>query len=245
METVMNGEIPRKVISPSESHETPVSANFHTGSETANNGRSGHSIETNTRLSGIPGVGNIPWGEHLCVFYTGKQELLKLVVPYLAAGLRNNEFCMWITGEPVTERDAIEALEAVLPQAQKYFIQKQLEIVPYQQWYLSSGAFNEEIVLQGWISKAHDAEAKGFAGLRLTGNPFWLRSEEEWSQFISYEKKVEAAIQFERMIALCTYPLERYPHEHMYRTLSAHGSTLLNMRTEWRRLELCRPSSSS
>ena len=187
-------------------------------------------------------MGKIAWGEHLCVFYNGKQELLKLVVPFMAAGLQDNEFCMWITGGLVTQTDAIQALESVLPQTQQYILEKRLEILSYDDWYLPSGVFNAEIVLHGWASKARYAEAKGFAGMRVTGNPFWLCSEEEWTQFGAYEKKVESAIQSERMLALCTYPVEQYPHVHMAQTLSTHGSTLLNTTSEWRRLELCRPT---
>lgn len=198
--------------------------------------------ELETRNSGITGLGKIRWGEHLCFFYNGKQELLKLVAPFIAAGLQNNELCMWITGGLVTESDAIQALEAVLPQTQEYVTANQLDVLPYDGWYLSSGAFNAELVLQGWVSKARYAEANGFAGLRVTGNPFWLSSEEEWTQFSSYERTVESAIQSKRMLALCTYPLEPDPHVHMSRALSTHGSTLLNLGGEWRRLELCRPS---
>lgn len=63
------------------------------------------------RDSGVKGAGTIPWGEHLCFFYNGKQEGLNLVTSFVAAGLQDNEFCMWITGGLVTERDAIQALE--------------------------------------------------------------------------------------------------------------------------------------
>jgi hypothetical protein len=108
----------------------------------------------NTRRSGIPGVGNIGWGEHLCALYNRKQELLKLVVSFIEAGLLDNEFCMWITGEPITQRDAFEALEAVLPEAHEYLIRKRLEILPYHQSYLSSGAFNQKMVLENWLSSS-------------------------------------------------------------------------------------------
>jgi hypothetical protein len=195
---------------------------------------------TNTRRSGIPGVGNIGWGEHLCAFYDRKQDLLKLVVSFIEAGLRDNEFCVWITGEPVTERDACEALEAVFPQAREYLIRKRLEILPYHQSYLPSGAFNQEMVQENWVSKARDAEAKGFAGIRITGNPFCLQSESERAQFGCYERKLEAAIRSERVLALCTYPTERCSNDHMVQILANHGSTLLNGNSEWQRLELRR-----
>lgn len=190
------------------------------------------------RRSGIPGVGKIGWGEHLCVLYKTQQELLKLVVPYIQAGLEDNEYCMWITGDPVTEQDAVEALEAVFPQTHEYLIGKQLEVLSHDHWYLSSGSFNEAMVLENWITRARYAEAQGFAGIRITGNPFWLQSEEEWAQFGCYEHKVEAAITSERVLALCTYPIHRCSEDHMVQIFSTHGSTLLNRNNDWQRLEL-------
>ena len=238
----MSEESSPGVASGKELYGDPVSGNLKPVRELVDDGRPQHSVKNaNTRRSGIPGVDNIDWGEHLCAFYNGKQELLKLTVSFIQAGLLDNEFCMWITGEPVTERDAFEALEAVLPQAHEYLIQKRLEILPYHLWYLSSGAFNEEMVVENCVSKARSAEAKGFAAFRITGNPFWLQSEEEWAQFGCYEQKVEAAIRSERVLNLCTYPIERCSHDHMFQILSNHGSTLLNRNSEWQHLEIrCR-----
>jgi len=237
----MSEETSREVASGNEFYGDPVSANLKPVRELGDDGWPQHSVKNvNTRRSGIPGVGNVGWGEHLCAFYDRKEELLKLVVSFIEAGLLDNEFCIWITGESVMERDACEALEAVFPQAHEYLIRKRLEILPYHQWYLSSGVFNQEMVLENWVSKSRYAEANGFAGIRITGSPFWLQSKEEWAWFGGYERKVEAAIRSERVLALCTYPTERCSDDHMVRILSNHGSTLLNGNNEWQRLELRR-----
>ena len=65
------------------------------------------------RRVGIPGTSTVHWGEHLCAFFYTKTDLLNLVVPYIKAGLEDNEFCLWITEEGM-EQQAIEALEQVL-----------------------------------------------------------------------------------------------------------------------------------
>ena len=71
-----------------------------------------------TRRIGIPGTTTTRWGEHLCAFFYMKADLLNLIVPYVKAGLEDNEFCLWITGGPVTKTEAFEALKAALPTAQ-------------------------------------------------------------------------------------------------------------------------------
>ena len=195
-------------------------------------------MASQNRRIGIPGAEPVPSGEHLCVFFHTKAELLQLVVPFIQAGLEDNEFCMWVTGGPVNEREAFQALEQVLPNAHEYLARKQLEILPYTQWYLSSGVFNPKIVLDNWMSKARHSQAKDFAGIRITGNPLWLKSEADWARFGNYEKTVHEAIRTERVLALCTYPMEICESRSMLDTLSAHSSTLIQQGYTWQRLVL-------
>ena len=126
--------------------------------------------------------------------FDSQEELFSLVVPYVKAGLEDNEFCMWITGDPLTEQDAFKALETALPYAHQYLAHKQLEIVASRQWYIPSGKFDAQLVLDSWLSRAQYAEAQGFAGIRITGNPVWLESEEDWTQFRLYEEAIQLRI---------------------------------------------------
>lgn len=73
------------------------------------------------RKSGITFIGNISWGTHLCQFYKTKEDLLDILVPYFKAGLENNEFCMWVTSEPLHVEDAKTALGKVVKDLDHYF----------------------------------------------------------------------------------------------------------------------------
>jgi hypothetical protein len=53
------------------------------------------------RNSGIALIGEVPWGTHFCQFYQTRKDLIDILVPYFKAGLENNEFCMWVTSEPL------------------------------------------------------------------------------------------------------------------------------------------------
>lgn len=194
---------------------------------------------------GIPGIEEADWGEHICVFFYTKDDLLKLTVPYIKAGLEDNEFCMWITGEPITENDAFHALEQVLPNAHHYMVNKQLEILPHTQWYLSSGIFEPQVVLHNWVSKAKHAQAKGFEGVRITGNPFWLASEHDWDQFGAYEQAVTQSIRNERVLALCTYRIDVCQINQVMQTLSSHGTALIAHHQHWQRHAIPQPYKRS
>lgn len=140
-----------------------------------------------TRRTGIDIIGDISWGTHFCQFYRTKKDLIDILVPYFKAGLENNEFCIWITSKPLSEDDAAKALAKVLPDLDSYLKKGQIEIIPHDRWYLNKGGFNSKKALKGCLSKLDQALAKGYDGLRLTGNTFWLEKK-DWKNFTDYER---------------------------------------------------------
>jgi hypothetical protein len=160
------------------------------------------------RNSGIALIGEVPWGTHFCQFYQTRKDLIDILVPYFKAGLENNEFCMWVTSEPLNVEDAKKAMKKAMPRLDEYLEKGQLEILPYDQWYIKDGIFEEKRVLDGWVSKLDRALQKGFDGLRLTGNTFWIEKQ-DWDAFTDYEAAVDSVLGNYKMIAICTYSLEK------------------------------------
>ena len=62
------------------------------------------------RKLGIAGVEDVPWGTHICQVYTTQTDLLDILTPYFSEGLKSNEFCLWITAEPLGAAAAKAAL---------------------------------------------------------------------------------------------------------------------------------------
>src|ERR1700716_3834959 len=62
------------------------------------------------RRTGIPVLGRISWGAHICLFYETKQDLLDTHVAYFKIGLQDDEFCLWAISDPITEEEARDAL---------------------------------------------------------------------------------------------------------------------------------------
>ena len=42
---------------------------------------------------------DMPWGSHVCQFFNGKEDLVKMLVPYFKQGLEKNDACVWLVGE--------------------------------------------------------------------------------------------------------------------------------------------------
>ncbi|OGN97326.1 MAG: hypothetical protein A2Z77_02620 [Chloroflexi bacterium RBG_13_51_36] len=189
-------------------------------------------MEDGPRNSGIDVIGSVPWGTHFCQFYRTKNDLIDILVPYFKAGLESNEFCMWVTSEPLVVAEAQEAMRKAVNDFDQYLRRGQIEIIPYNEWYLLGGTFDDDRVLEGWISKLEQALARGYSGLRLTGNTFWLERN-HWQAFTEYEAKVNDVISKHRMIAACTYSLDKCDGAAVIDVVKNHQFALIKKEGKW------------
>ncbi|MFQ6073622.1 MAG: PAS domain S-box protein [Candidatus Bathyarchaeia archaeon] len=188
------------------------------------------------RKTGIDVIGDAPWGTHFCQFYQTKEDLLDVLVPYFKAGLESNEFCMWVTSEPVSEEEAKEAMRRAVPNFDRYVERGQIEIVPHTEWYVKGGVFNLQRVLSAWIDKLDQALAKGYDGIRVTGDAAWLEKRDR-RNFADYEKEVNNVIGKYRMIAICTYSLDKWGASEVIDVVCNHQFALIRRRGEWELVE--------
>ncbi len=189
-------------------------------------------MDITLRKTGIRALGNVPWGTHFCQFYSTRRDLLEILVPYFKAGLEGNEACMWICSDPLSVEDAKKALRQAVPDLASRLRRGQIEILPHDDWYLSRGHFGAKRVLKAWADKLDGALARGFEGLRLSGNTFWLEKK-DWDRFRDYEEEVDATIRRCRMLALCTYSLDRCGVHEIVDVLSNHGLSLIRREGKW------------
>src|SRR3990170_7929644 len=188
------------------------------------------------RKAGIDFIGDVPWGTHFCQFYKTKKDLIDILVPYFKAGLENNEFCMWVTSKPLTGKDAVKALAKVLPDLDSYLKKGEIEIIPHDKWYMRNGVFNSKKVSKGLLKKLDKALAKGYDGLRLTGNTFWLEKK-DWKSFTNYEKEVDSVIGEYNIIALCTYSLYKCEANEVIDVARNHQFVLIKREGKWDLIE--------
>jgi PAS domain S-box-containing protein len=188
------------------------------------------------RKTGIHIIGDVPWGTHFCQFYKTKKDLLDILVPYFKTGLKNNEFCMWVTSEPIQKEEALKTMKKAVPHFLKYLEKGQIEILPYTEWYLKGGKFSSLRVLQRWVERLNQALDKGYEGLRLTGNTFWLEKK-DWRKFTDYEEEVNNVIGKYNMIAICTYSLDKCGANEVIDVVRNHQFALIKRGQKWERIE--------
>lgn len=193
-------------------------------------------MEGNLRKIGSEVVDKVPWGTHFCQFYQTKEDLLDILVPYFKSGLEGNEFCMWVTSEPLSVEEAKGALRKVMPDFDERLKKGQIEIIPHTEWYLKGGTFSMERILNGWLDKLNQAKARGYEGIRVTGNTAWLEKN-GWKGFAEYEEAINNTIGKYPMIAICTYAIDKCGAGEVIDVVYNHQFAFIKQEGKWRIVE--------
>src|SRR5258707_6657603 len=189
-------------------------------------------MTTEMRKTGVDVVGDMPWGTHFCLFYETKEDLLDTSVSYCKAGLESQEFCLWVVAEPLKEGDARHALKQAVPDFDRYIGEQSIEIVSARDWYLQDGTFDLMRVISGWNEKLARASARGYAGVRVTGDTAWLEKK-DWKDFCEYEESLNQAIAGQHLAVLCTYPLAACGAAEILDVVRTHQFAVTKRRGSW------------
>ncbi len=181
------------------------------------------------RNSGIDIIGDVKWGTHFCQLYHREEDLMDILASYIKTGLENNELCVWIT---LNYLSAKKALEKSISDLDTYLENKQIEIIPYNDWYLKTGFFDPQEVLSGLIEKLSKALTSNYDGLRLTEDIFYLE-EEYRDDFAEYEKEINRVIGNSQILALCSYALNEYSAVEIINIVTSHQFALVKKEGRW------------
>ena len=191
---------------------------------------------TELRKTGISVIGDVRWGTHFCYFYETKQDLLETLVLYFKAGLESKEFCVWVVSQALSVEEAKHALGQAVPDLERHLAEGALEIHSHDEWYLRDGRWDPQRVLQSWREKLNQTLAKGYAGLRASGDGGWIQND-DWMVFREYEKQVNAMIADQRSIILCTYPLTTSPGDQVFDVAHIHQVAVARRNGSWEVIE--------
>src|SRR5882762_6883355 len=184
------------------------------------------------RKTGVQVVGDMTWGTQFCLSYETRADLLETLVSYCKAGLENQEFCLWVVAEPITKEDARLGLERAVPDLDRYLAEQSIETVAARDWYLQEGTFDLNKVINGWNEKLARATARGYAGVRVTGDTAWLEKK-DWKDFCEYEESLNQAIAGQRLAVLCTYPLAECGAAEILDVVRTHQFAVTKRRGSW------------
>ena len=173
-------------------------------------------------------------------FNETKKDLLEIVVPFFKAGLQANEFCLWVvaSSELLTINEAKAVLHEAVPNFDRLLKNGNIEIVPYDKWFLTGRAVDTNKAIARFRQKVNEAVNSGFSGARLTGSPTWMRNDLRARSFREFEHKFDGQLVREQMIAACTFPLRLSGAEDILDAARTHQFAVTVRKGVWKRVEI-------
>jgi KaiC/GvpD/RAD55 family RecA-like ATPase len=144
--------------------------------------------------------------DHVILFYSKPEDKRMVLFTYLKAGLDNGEAAAYVAGEDeVTE--VRRAMKDFGLEVEKLEENEALKIIDYRQWYIINGKFNPSKTMSLWKKLYKDALAKGFKGLRVTGEMTCFFKHKMVEELIEYEKALHRVLDLS-MAAICAYNID-------------------------------------
>jgi signal transduction histidine kinase len=190
-------------------------------------------MTTEMQKTGIDVVGDmVAWGAHFCLFYETREDLLDTLIAYCKSGLGREEYCLWIVAEPLTIEEATAALKAAVPDLDRHLADSRMEIVSARDWFLQGGTFDGKRLTDAWYEKLARVSARGYAGMRVTGDTTWL-AKKDWGHFCDYEDGLNEVIGNQSLAVLCTYPLATCGAPEILDVVRTHQFVLARRHGNW------------
>jgi len=185
---------------------------------------------TNLTKYGIPGIDNVPFGIHVCHFYRAREDLVDAVVPYFAAGLRNNESCVWVS--PFSTDEAAAALGGASTGLEAMLDQGRVRIFDAQTWHASTKGMDKNAVVEFWLREEEKALSTGYRGLRSAVNTSFLDAD-DWDALMDCEGAISDAIRDRRILMLCSYDAQRCQATGVLEAVRTHQHALERRDVNW------------
>jgi hypothetical protein len=198
-------------------------------------------MKTTTTDCGIPHIGKIQWGSHICHFFQKRDDLVRALVPYFRAGLENGERCIWVTGDPFRAAEAQSELARSMVNLDRFLREGRIRILDAEDWYARSTESRKESVIDSWLREEKEAALASCVGLRIAGNLSYLK-QEDMASFMEYETQVNRVFPSHQIVALCSYDIRKCGSSDVSNIVRAHRYTLGRVDNGWEITVTARPT---
>ncbi len=184
-------------------------------------------------------TGRIGLGDHACQFFRTARDLSETLIPYFKTGLEQNEACVWVTAPPYPADRALSELRVAVPYADRLSANGQLQIYSYDEWYLKYAELGLDELVRVWLTRAQEATAAGYAGLRISGNGSFV-AREAWPKFMADENAYDAARRGQPIATLCSYWLNTCEADDVLDVLHCHDCGWAKHKEGWEEVVISR-----
>lgn len=160
--------------------------------------------------------------DHLCLVYESHEEQVAAFVPFIRAGLVQNDKCIYLTDDSDASW-VISRLGANDFPIDEYLKSGAFSIIGTRDAYLKDGLFDLEAIMSFWDGQIKAAVEAGYRCVRATGEMTWaLRDFPGCDRLLEYESRVNSVLPSAKLIGLCQYDRKRFDPAFIQRVIHTH-----------------------
>jgi len=166
--------------------------------------------------------------DHAIMFYSKNEDKHQVLFTYLQAGLNQGQAAAYIASEESTDeiKHAMKQFGIDVGSLEKTGA---LRVINYKDWYLTGGSFHISKTIEMWRRLYEESVAKGFKGLRVTGETECFFKNRMVKELVEYEKALHRVLDVP-MAAICAYNTDTIANEgkgELYLDLIKAHSTVI------------------
>jgi hypothetical protein len=164
---------------------------------------------------------------HICAFFDSRNEEYSVLGPFFKEGLEWGEKSVHIV-DPQLTADHVERLKGCGIDTDHCQACGQLEVLTWDDAYLSDGTFDQERMLSAIDGVLEAGREAGYPKMRIMGNMNWtLRGNPGTEQVIEFESRVNETLARSGQLAVCVYDAANLSGAMMMDILRSHPLTLV------------------
>jgi DNA-binding CsgD family transcriptional regulator len=175
--------------------------------------------------TGVPGVGEVPPGAHVCALYSGPDERDRLLVPFMQEGLRHGDECVCLIDdvEPASMRR--RAYGPAGPDDARR--SGHLGVYPASDVCPRAGELSAEQAITLLATTLGSSDDGGLPLVRAAAEMSWLHQPGA-KELLGYESAVNQVLAELPALFLCMYDLQRFGVAMLVDVLRIHSTVLLD-----------------
>ncbi|MCB9800020.1 MAG: MEDS domain-containing protein [Candidatus Omnitrophica bacterium] len=176
--------------------------------------------------TGFDLIQNIQPGKHYYLFYEDLHTYMEVLVPYFQEGLLKGDRCLWLISDYLDWETVYGLARRKIEDLDDRMDCDQIRLFSASKWYLNQGRFDRKRALQNATEFIEQNQKDESVVIRAAGDLGDL-CVDDWSEVCLYEEEISQAIQSQKIIGLCAYPIQKCTPSQAKRVMELHDDVLI------------------
>jgi hypothetical protein len=171
-------------------------------------------------------------GDHTCVFYRSESQLMEVISPFIANGLRRGNRCLCVQ-KPEVLKTLVFDLRFLGIDTDAEIKRGALDLHVESEIYYPQGKFEPEALMDMLVRSIAKAKADGFTAFRSAGELSWaVEGHFDCDKVVGYEKMVDEYYPGQPAIGLCQYDMNKFPADVLKNVIRSHKLQIADTATD-------------